>query len=133
MVSVRNTDILRSVYEEWERGNLRAGTEMLDAQIESVWPDEFPSGGVYRGPAGHAQAMREWLSPWDDFTLTAEGFFEAGERVVVPFEVHALGRGSGVAVHRRWAHVWTMRGGKAIRFEVYLDPDQALAAAGLAT
>jgi ketosteroid isomerase-like protein len=132
VVSQENTDVLRAVYKEWEAGDLRAGQDLLDAEIESVWPTGFPSAGTYRGRAGHARAMREWLSPWEDFSLTAEGFFETDDQVVVPFRVRARGRGSGIEVERRWAHIWTMRRGKAVRFEVYLDPAHALKAVGLA-
>jgi ketosteroid isomerase-like protein len=67
---------------------------------------------------------------WKDFSLTAEEFYEADDRVVVPFRVRARGIGSGVEVERRWAHTWTMRAGKAVRFEVNLDPDIALAQLG---
>jgi ketosteroid isomerase-like protein len=130
-MSQENVELLRSVYEEWERGNLRAGTDLFDPDVESVWPPEFPSGGTYYGVKGHAHAMREWLGPWKDFRLTAEGYFEADDRVVVPFRVHARGGESGVEVERRWAHIWTLRGGKAVRFEVWLDPAKALEAAGL--
>jgi ketosteroid isomerase-like protein len=130
-VSQENGEVLRTVYAEWERGNLRAGRDLLDAGIESVWPPEFPSGGVYHGADAHARAMREWLSPWEDFELTAEGFCDADDRVVVPFRVRARGRESGIEVERRWAHIWTMLGGKVMRFEVSLDPDQALKAVGL--
>ena len=79
-----NTGVLRAVYKDWEAGDLRAGQDLLDAEIESVWPTGFPSAGIYRGPVGHARAMRERLSPWEDFTLTAEGFIEVDDRVVVP-------------------------------------------------
>lgn len=127
----RNADVLRPVYDDWEDGNFRAGTDLLDPQIESIWPTEFPSGGTYHGPRAHARAMREWLAPWEDFRMTVEGVFEADDRVVVPFRTHARGRGSGVEVERRWAHVWIMRDGKAVRFEVHLDPEEALAGAGL--
>jgi ketosteroid isomerase-like protein len=130
-VSEENVELLRSLYEAWGRGDLRTGEELLDPQIESVWPPEFPSGGTFHGRDGHAKAMREWLSPWEDFTLVADGFFDTGDRVVVPFRVHARGKGSGVEVDRRWAHVWTIRRGKAVRFEVSLDPSEALKAVGL--
>jgi ketosteroid isomerase-like protein len=130
-VSQENVAVLRPVYEEWEAGNLRAGEQLLDAEIESVWPREFPSGGAYHGRAGHAHAMREWLSPWEDFRLTAEGYFDAADRVVVPFRVHARGKESGIEVERRWAHIWTIRSGKVVRFEVSLDPAEALKAVGL--
>jgi ketosteroid isomerase-like protein len=130
-VSQENIDVLRPIYESWEGGNLRAGDDVLDDRIESVWPPEFPSGGTYRGKAGHREAMRTWLSPWENFRLMGEGFFDVEDQVVVPFRVQARGRGSGIEVERRWAHVWTMRSGKAVRFEVYADPDQALKAVGL--
>jgi ketosteroid isomerase-like protein len=130
-VSQENVNALRVVYAEWERGNLRAGRDLLDEQVESVWPTEFPGGGVYHGAAGHERAMREWLSPWENFMLEAEGFSDADDCVVVPFRVRARGRESGVDVDRRWAHIWTMRDGRAVRFEVSLDPEGALKAAGL--
>jgi ketosteroid isomerase-like protein len=100
-MSQENTDLLRAVYKAWEAGDLRAGQDLLDAEIESVWPTGFPSAGAYRGRAGHVRAMREWLSPWEDFSLVAEGLFEADDRVVVPFRVRARGRGSGIEVERR--------------------------------
>jgi ketosteroid isomerase-like protein len=130
-VSKENVAVPRPIYEEWEAGNLRVGEELLDAEIESVWPTEFPSGGTYHGKAGHGHAMREWLSPWEDFRLKAEGYFDAEHRVVVPFQVHAHGKESGIEVERRWAHIWTMRSGRAVRFEVSLDPADALKAVGL--
>ena len=130
-MSQENVELLRTVYEQWERGNLSAGKDLFDPEIESVWPPEFPSGGTYRGVTGHTRAMREWLSPWKDFRLVAEGFYEAASSVVVPFRVHARGGESGVEVERRWAHIWTLRGGKVVRFEVSLDPARALEAVGL--
>jgi uncharacterized protein len=130
-MSQENVEILRPIYAEWEQGNLKAGTELLAPEIESTWPSEFPSGGTYHGPEGHRRAMREWLSAWAPLQLQAEGFIDAGERVVVPFRVRGHGKGSGIDVDRRFAHVWTMRGGRAVRFEVYLDPDEALESVGL--
>jgi ketosteroid isomerase-like protein len=117
-----NVDILRPVYEQWQRGELRAGVELLDPRVESVWPEEFPSGGTYHGREGHARAMREWLDPWEDFRLFVEALDEQDDCVTVTFRVTARGRGSDVRVERRWQHVWTMRDGRAIRFEVRLPP-----------
>jgi hypothetical protein len=85
-MSQENVELLRPVYEEWERGNLRAGKELLHPEVESVWPQEFPSGATYRGPQGHGDAMREWLSPWKDFRLIAEGFYEAATASSCPSE-----------------------------------------------
>ena len=130
-MSQENVDALRRVYKEWAFGNFAAGRELLDPHIVSVWAEEFPTAGTYRGMSGHAAAMREWLGAWDDFHLEAEGFRDAGDSVVVPFRVRARGKGSGAQVERRWAHVWTLRGGSVVRFEVHLDVREALEAVGL--
>lgn len=44
-----------------------------------------------------------------------------------------FGRGSGVAIEVRPAHLWTMQGGKAVRLEVFpeREREQALEAVGL--
>jgi ketosteroid isomerase-like protein len=128
-MSKQNIEALRAVYEASEGGDLRAGQHLLDAEIESVWPPEFPSGGTYR-PPGHARAMREWLSPWEDFTVAAEGFFGRRRSRRRAVSRTCTGRGSGIEVERRWAHLRTMRTGKAVRVEVYIDPANALDAVG---
>ena len=130
-MSRENVSLLGKIYEEWESGNYRAGRELLDESMTSVWSDGFPTAGIYHGPREHSAAMREWLGEWDEFELWAEDFVDAGDSVVVPFSVRARGKGSGALVERRWAHVWTLRRGRIVRFEVHLDAQSALEAVGL--
>lgn len=129
-MSRQNLDLVKGVYREWEAGNFRAGRELLDESITTVWAEEFPTAGTYRGPAEHVRAMREWLGAWDEFELRAEEFIDAGDSVVVPFSVRARGKGSGANVERRWAHVLTLQNGRVVRFEVHLDVARALEAVG---
>jgi len=53
----------------------------------------------------------------------------ARENVMV--KLLARGKGSGVEVEARGAHVCTVRDGRAVRLEMYLDPARALEAVGL--
>ena len=130
-MSDENVELLKRVYDEWARGNFKAGKDLLDDSMTTVWADGFPTAGTYHGPEAHGSAMREWLGEWDDFELRAEDFLDAGDSLVVPFLVRARGKSSGAWVERRWAHVWTLRSGRVVRFEVHLDVDRALEAAGL--
>jgi ketosteroid isomerase-like protein len=125
----KNVELVRRIYDRWAEGDFRAGRELLDPNVTTVWAQEFPTAGIYRGPEGHASAMREWLSAWTDFRLEAERFVDLGDSVVVPFVVRARGRESGADVERRWAHVWTLHNGRLVRFEVHLDVGEALRAA----
>ena len=45
--------------------------------------------------------------------------------------VTGRGRGSGVAVDQRFVQVWTLRDEAVTRIESYLNPAEALEAAGL--
>ena len=130
-MSQENVEVLRPIYDRWAEGDFRAGRELFDPNITTVWAQDFPTAGTYHGPRGHAAAMREWLSAWIDLRLEAERFVDAGDSVVVPFLLHARGRESGVEVERRWAHVWTLHKGRVVRFEVHLDLREALKAVGL--
>ena len=38
------------------------------------------------------------------------------------------GAGSGVNVEGRYAHLWTMRDGRAVRVDAYFNPDEGLEA-----
>ena len=130
-MSQENVELLQSIYDRWAAGDFRAGRDLLDPDITTVWAQDFPTAGTYHGPDAHAAAMREWLSAWTDLRLEAERFVDAGESVVVPFVVRARGRESGAEVERRWAHRWTLHHGRVVRFEVHLDVGEALKALGL--
>jgi ketosteroid isomerase-like protein len=68
---------------------------------------------------------------YPDFRVEPERFVDAGEHVVVI----GMARGtsvSGVKAQWRQGYVWTVRGGKVIRFRWFNQPSEALAAVGLA-
>jgi uncharacterized protein len=130
-VSQENVEIVRPIYDRWAEGDFTAGRELFAPDLTTVWAEDFPTAGTYHGADGHAAAMREWLSAWTDLNLEAERFVDAGDSVVVPFVLRARGRESGAAVERRWAHVWTLRDGEVVRFEVHMDVRAALEAVGL--
>src|SRR5438128_1392820 len=118
-MSRKNVDIVRKLFAEWERGNFWALTELYAADVEWRWSREAraPRSGsaTYRGLAEIEAAMREWLSDWGWFHLTAEEFIDAGDHVVVMTKVHARltdGRGE---VHDHQADVITVRDGKIVR------------------
>ena len=56
---------------------------------------------------------------------------DAGNRVVVIATMRGHGSASGVGIERRHGSVWTIRDGKAVRFQWFYEPEQALEAVGL--
>jgi ketosteroid isomerase-like protein len=87
------------------------------------------SGG-YRG---HPEVRRLFETVWeisDWFQVEPLEFIEAGERIVVPLQLRARAKDTGLEGEAETAHLWTMRDSKATRLEVYASKGDAVAAAG---
>ena len=120
---------LEALYEEWSRGDL-SSTDIFDADVESfsVGVSPEPPGEV-KGQAQLGEAMANWLSAWErPLAVIPEEFVQSGDRILVLIRWKGRGRGSGVEMEAEGAHLWTFRGGLAVRFDVYRDRDEARAA-----
>jgi uncharacterized protein len=126
-----NAAALRSIYEGFARGELGSALELLDPEFEFSEPAEFPGQRAYKGRDGFVEALRNAISVFDHVNVTIEDVIEAGRCVVVFVCISGVGMESGAPVEMRIAHLWTMQDGKAMRMQVYLDRDEALAAAGM--
>ena len=125
-------DVLQSVYDEWSQGNFRPVSQAYGPDLEWGFSDEFLDlGGIEREPEPTSNRMVAFLSQWDDWRCEAEEFIPAGEFVVVMCRYMGRGKGSGVEIDTRGAHVWKMRDGRGIRLEVFSDRKKALESAGL--
>jgi uncharacterized protein len=132
-MSRENIEALRPVYAEWSQGNWRPVFDVYDDEMEWGWSQEFPTAaGVSRDPTERSKRLREWLSPWEDWRCEAEEFIEHGDHVVVVTRYRGRGKGSGVEVDTRGAHVWQFRAGKVVRLEVFADLGRALKSVGIA-
>ena len=75
--------------------------------------------------------IKRWLDAWDDAWDEVDEIIEAGDVVVAAVRVHGRGRRSGMEISQRLFDVFELRDGRILRIREYLDPDQALEAAGL--
>ena len=67
---------------------------------------------------------------WHDFAVVPERFIDLGGRVLVLAREHGRGRYSGAEVRsHQTAHVWTLRDGEVVRFQVYWDREEGIRAA----
>jgi ketosteroid isomerase-like protein len=124
-----NVEIARKAFEHF----LRTGEpdwERIDSEVE-VHDHDIPDAGTYRGHDGYANWVADWGAAWSDFSMEAERWIDAGDKVVFIFRMTAKGKGSGVEVKRRDAMVSTVRDGKTVRVDYYNNEAQALEAVGL--
>ncbi len=128
-----NLDVVQSIYAAWERGDYSAA-DWAHPEIEWVIADG-PAPGSWTGPAGMAEAWRNFLSAWEDFHAEADEYRELdGERVLVLNHFSGRGKTSGLEIEQmraKGAHVVHIRDGKVTRSVTYFDRDAALKVLGL--
>jgi ketosteroid isomerase-like protein len=108
---------------------LAALDDVAAPNAEFDFTDVYPDGRVVRGVAGVRRIASNW--PWGDLHFEPEDFIAVdAERVLVFIRATATGVGSGIPVERRTAHELTFEDGRLVRFKVYSERDDALAAAG---
>jgi ketosteroid isomerase-like protein len=106
-----------------------------EAVIEFPTPDGSFMGGMagpFRGAAGLQTAWAEWLEPWDSFVFRATEWIEpGGGRVLMLGDSTSRLVHSTVELDAHVAALWTIRDGRVVAIEHFLDQDQARRAAGL--
>jgi ketosteroid isomerase-like protein len=104
--------------------------EIATPETEFDFTDAYPDGKMVRGVDAVRRIAANW--PWGGLRFEPERFIEVeADRVLVFVRATATGIGSGVPVERRTAHECTFDEGSLVRFKVYSDRNDALAAAAL--
>jgi ketosteroid isomerase-like protein len=128
-MSAENRAALQALYDRWSAGDWSA-TDLFDEYAVGVFPD--PSPRPIYGLDALGTYWRGFLPDWHDFRIEATRYREADNTIVAWVRRSGKGATSGAAVEDHALHVWTFRGGKVVRMDVYTSEDEALAAAGLA-
>jgi uncharacterized protein len=121
---------LRGAYAAFNRGDIEAALEPLDAQIEWSEPEEFPGGGTYHGHDGVRRYLTQSRDAWAEGRSEPEEFVPAGNRIVVFVHARVRAKGSSEWQDVRLADVYTIRNGKAIQMRAFADRTEALRWAG---
>jgi uncharacterized protein len=124
-------ETLRGVYEAISRGDWDAAFRDAHPGLEYKVLDRDPGTGTYRGREEVRRVLEDQLEAFEEVVAEPEEFFLRGDQIVVFVRVRSRPRGSSATVEIRVAHLWTMRDGKAARFELFPVRQEALEAAGL--
>ena len=119
-------DRLRAAYEAYNGGDVRIAADLVAEDIEVHPPPSSLEPEPFRG----REALLKYLEPnlFEFQRAEPREFLEEGDRILVTVRVHARGSGSGVELDSDAFHVWTVEDEIAVRFEVFLDRVEALAA-----
>ena len=129
-MSEENVALVMRGLEALNTGNVDLMLADADPEIRFV-PRRAPMMGAYVGHDG----MREFIADNEEnlevFHVTPDEVIDAGDRVVIIGTLRVRGRGSGIDMSFPTATVTTVRDGKIVHFEEFMERKKALAAAGL--
>ena len=92
--------------------------------------DAFLQGGTFRGRDAVGQWFADWFRTFEPgYHFDIEEARDLGDVVFLNASHRGRGRTSGAAVQGRTGYLYTVRGGKIVRAELYASPAEALEAA----
>jgi hypothetical protein len=128
---------IRLAVEAYNRRDLEAVTIGFDPTAEYRPYREFVEAGLaepcYRGPAGYRAYIEATQDVWgDEVHLYPTELIDLGDRFVLLADMPMRAQGSGIPLAETYACVSTLKHGRLIRQQDFLNQEEALAAVGLA-
>lgn len=126
-MSLQNLQTIRSMYDAFRQGDMPTVLGQMDECVEWREADNF----IYadRSPYVGPQAVLEGVfmrlgEEWEGFSVTPEQWLDADNHVVVLGTESGRYKQTGKQVRAQFAHVWSLRDGRVIRFQEYTDTKQ---------
>jgi uncharacterized protein len=130
-MSQENVEIVRRIYASWAPGSSPTESNLLHPDIEWVNPADALEPGIRTGIDAFTTITQGLADTISDLRMDVERLIDVDDRVVAIATMRGYGSTSGVEVERRHGSIWTIRDGKAMRFQWFYEPDEALEAVGL--
>jgi ketosteroid isomerase-like protein len=131
-MSEENVQVVRRMYDAFERGDFDSALAHFDPNIEWDEPPDNPGARKWHGRNGVERALATWMGAFEDYRYELRELIDCGDDMVL-LAAWQSGRGkaSGVQVSEENFCVFTVRDGKIVRQQMFRHPDEALEAAGL--
>ncbi len=133
-MSQENVEVFKRAFDAINRRDAEGLLSQLDPGVEWHSAILMAMGGkqtVYRGREGVREWLRDLYETLSEFQAEYSEIRDLGDRVVAIGRVRARGAGSKAEIESPHGTVTEFKNGKATQVRTYLDPKQALAAAGL--
>ena len=126
-MSDENVSVVRSLYEAFAKGDIPTIIGALDPKVE-WWEAEnfiYADGNPYVGPEAVLQGVFVRIATeWDGFAVTPNEILDAGNTVIGQGHYSGAYKQGGKNVRAQFAHFFTFREGKIVKFQQYTDTAQ---------
>ena len=118
----QNLEAIQGAYAAFAKGDVPGVLGVMDAEIAWTEAEGFPYGGTYNGPNAVLEGVFMRLgTEWDNFAAVPAEFIDGGETIVSLGTYSGTYKATGKSFKADFAHVWTFRNGKVVRFVQYTD------------
>src|SRR4051794_8770245 len=133
-MSEENAEAFKRGLDAGNRRDIESFLETLDPEVE--WHPGLAAllegeATVYRGREEVREMFQDLFEAFADLRFEISEIRDLGDRVLAVGEMRGRGTESGVEIESPWAYLIQFRNGKATHVRTYLDPKEALEAAGL--
>ena len=133
-MSQENVESFKRGVEAYNRRDAQGLIDVLDPRVEWHPALLVMLGGeptVYRGHEGVRELLRDTDETLAEIHVEFSEIRDPGDRIVATGHIHTRGKASGAVTESPLGYVADFRDGKVTRIRTYLDPEEALEAAGL--
>jgi uncharacterized protein len=120
-------DTVRGIYEAFGAGDVPTIIAAFDPQVE-WWEAEhhpYADRNPYVGPTAILEGVFMRIgTEWDGFTVAPDGILDAGETIVSHGHYSGTYKNTGKDVRAQFAHFFSFRDGKIVKFQQYTDTAQ---------
>lgn len=117
-------ELVEGIYAAFAAGDMASFADALAPDV--VWNEAENYPYADRNPYRGAEEIMEGVfartaEDWDGFAVHMNDIVDGGDRVVAMGRYEGSHRQSGKPLDVQAAHVWTIEGGKVVRFQQYID------------
>ena len=132
-MSEENVGIVRRWWQGFNEDGM-APLALCDERIEIHMPPDFPVRGLFQGHEGVRRWREQVFEIADNVRVEPEEIVDVhddGETVFMLLRTKGTASYSEIEMDLEWAAIWTIRDGRVLRAQGYLDRAEAREAAGL--
>lgn len=126
-MSAETVKTVEGLYAAFAKGDIPTVLGALSPQVE-WWEAEnfiYADGNPYVGPEAVLQGVfMRIVSDWDGFAVTPTGVLDAGDTAIGHGHYSGTHKQTGQQVRAQFAHFFTFRDGKIVKFQQYTDTAQ---------
>ncbi len=123
-MSAENVAVIKGLYAAFSAGDVPAVLGSMSPNI--IWneAENFPyaDNNPYSGPEAIATGVfARCVGEWDGFAVAMGDLIDGGDRVIALGRYSGSFKETGSQMNPQAVHVWTLKGGKIVAFQQYID------------